>query len=161
MTTHSTWDASPPVKIGTHVALELIDEHGKREQLEFDVVADSAADFDAGLLGIGTPLGKAMAGRRAGSTIAYNVGDLREVALLAVTPMAEPAPGDAAERRQAALDKAKREVAKTNAQTFASTFEGKWGGYNPDGMDNWDKLESADAPDSDPPAGDSDHDRQP
>jgi hypothetical protein len=45
---------------------------------------------------------------------------------------------DAAERRQATLDKAAQEIAKTNAQIFASTFEGKWGGYNPEGMDHWD-----------------------
>ena len=57
-----------------------------------------------------------------------------------MTPTVTPIPTGAAERRQATLDKATREVAKTNAQTFASTFEGKWGGYNPDGMDHWDKT---------------------
>jgi hypothetical protein len=144
MSTLSTWDASPPVKIGTHVVIELIDEQDQHERLEFDVVADSAADFDAGLLGIGTPLGKALAGRRAGVTIAYTAGDLRAVAIIAVRPMAAPAPDDAAAKRQAALERAAHEVAKTNAQTFASTFEGKWGGYNPDGMDHWEQPDSGD-----------------
>jgi len=134
----STWDESPPVKVGTHAIVDLIDAHGGREQLALHVVADDAADFDAGLLGIGTPLGKALAGRRAGSTVAYARGDLREVLIVAVRPAAAPAPDDAAERRQAALDKAAQEIAKTNAQIFASTFEGKWGGYNPDGMEHWD-----------------------
>jgi hypothetical protein len=134
----STWDASPPVKIGTHVVIELIDEGGSRERLELDVVADNAADFDAGLLGIGTPLGKAIAGRRAGSTAPYEMGDLCQVAIVAVRPATAAPPPDAAERRQAALDKAAQDIAKTNAQIFASTFEGKWGGYNPDGMDHWD-----------------------
>jgi alkylhydroperoxidase/carboxymuconolactone decarboxylase family protein YurZ len=138
MSTLSTWDASPPVKVGTHIIVDLIDQAGQHERLELDVVSDTAADFDAGLLGIGTPLGKALAGRRAGSTAPYVRGDLRAVAILQVTPTAEPVPTDAAARRQAALDKATHEVAKTNAQIFASTFEGKWGGYNPDGMDNWD-----------------------
>jgi len=140
MSTLSTWDASPPVKVGTHVIIELIDHAGQRERLELDVVADTAADFNAGLLGIGTPLGKALIGCRAGSTAPYARGDLREVAIFQVTPTVIPIPTDAAERRQAALDKATLEVAKTNAQTFASTFEGKWGGYNPDGMDHWDKT---------------------
>jgi hypothetical protein len=134
----STWDASPPVKIGTHIVIDLIDESGNREQLELDVVADSAADFDAGLLGIGTPLGKAIAGRRAGSVAPYARGDLRQVAIVEVRPATAAPPPDAAERRQAALDKAAQDIAKTNAQIFASTFEGKWGGYNPEGMDHWD-----------------------
>ena len=86
MTELSTWDASPPVKVGTHVVLDLIDEAGNRERLELDVVADAAADFDAGLLGIGTPLGKAIAGRRAGSTAPYKMGDLRQVAIVEVRP---------------------------------------------------------------------------
>jgi hypothetical protein len=144
----STWDAQPPVKIGTHVVLELIDEHGGRERLELDVVPDEAADFDAGLLGIGTPLGKAIGGRRAGATAPYTRGDLRAVAIVAVRPAGAPPPSDTAERRQAALDRAAQEIAKTNAQIFASTFEGKWGGYNPEGMDHWDAA----APDAAPGA---------
>ena len=138
----STWDESPPVKVGTHVVLDLIDGQGGREQLALHVVADDAADFDAGLLGISTPLGKAIAGRRAGSVVPYQRGDLREVLIVSVRPADAPAAGSdaasAAERRQAALDKAAQEIAKTNAQIFASTFEGKWGGYNPDGMEHWD-----------------------
>ena len=43
----------------------------------------------------------------------------------------------------AALDKAAQEIAKTNAQIFASTFEGKWGGYNPDGMEHWDDQQQS------------------
>ena len=143
MTNLSTWDESPPVKVGTHVVVELIDEGGGREQLALDVVADDAADFDAGLLGIGTLLGKAIAGRRAGSVVPYRMGDLREVLIVSVRPASAPAAGDAAERRQAALDKAAQEIAKTNAQIFASTFEGKWGGYNPDGMEHWDEQPPA------------------
>jgi hypothetical protein len=145
----STWDASPPVKAGTHVLLDLIDEGGSRERLELNVVADTAADFDAGLLGIGTPLGKAIAGRRAGTTAPYKFGDLREVEIVSVRPSAALPPGDAVERRQAALNKAAQEIAKTNAQIFASTFEGKWGGYNPEGMDHWD--DQPDRPQEPPP----------
>jgi hypothetical protein len=137
MTNLSTWDESPPVKIGVQVVIELIDEAGGREQLTLAVVADEAADFDAGLLGIGAPLGQAIAGRRAGSVAPYRRGDLREVLILSVRPLAAPAATDAAERRQASLDKAAQAIAKTDAQIFASTYEGKWGGYNPDGMEHW------------------------
>ena len=137
----STWDESPPVKVGTHVVVVLIDEQGGREQLALDVVADAGADFDAGRLGIGSTLGKAIGGRRAGSVAPYVMGDLRQVEIVAVRPMDALAAGaaeDTAERRQALLDKAAQAIAKTNAQIFASTVEGKWGGYNPDGMDHWD-----------------------
>ena len=65
----STWDDNPPVVLGTHVLLELIDEHGARERYEFDMTPDSASDFDAGLLGLGTPLGKAIAGKKAGAIV--------------------------------------------------------------------------------------------
>ena len=126
----STWDESPPVKIGVQVELDLIDEAGGSERLALAVVADEAADFDAGLLGIGTPLGKAIAGRRAGSVAPYVRGDLRAVAVVSVRPADAPSSADAAERRQANLDRAADEIAKTNAQIFASSYEGKWGGYN-------------------------------
>ena len=107
-------------------------------------MSDTAADFNAGLLGIGTPLGKAIGGRRAGSTAPYRMGDLCQVAIVEVRPASAGAPADAAERRQAAHDKAAQDIAKTNAQIFASTFEGKWGGYNPDGMDHWDEEPAGD-----------------
>lgn len=139
MSNLSTWDASPPVKVGVHAVVDLIDEQGGREQLALDVVADDNADFDAALLGIGTPLGKAIAGRRAGSIVPYKRGDLRQVEIISVRPADQPAANDASERRQAAHDKAVQEIAKTDAQIFASTYEGKWGGYNPDGMEHWDQ----------------------
>jgi hypothetical protein len=73
------------------------------------------------------------------------MGDLRQVAVVEVRPAAAAAPTDTAERRQAALDKAAQDIAKTNAQIFASTFEGKWGGYNPEGMDHWDEEPGGDS----------------
>ena len=145
MSNLSTWDESPPVKVGTHAVVALIGEQGAREELEFDVVADDNADFEAGFLGIGTPLAQAIAGRRAGSIVPYKRGDLRQVEIVSVRPAAAPAAGDASERRQAMLDKAAQEIAKTDAQIFASTYEGKWGGYNPDGMEHWDSEQESES----------------
>jgi hypothetical protein len=139
----STWDDNPPVVMGTHVLLELIDEHGARERYEFDMTPDSASDFDAGLLGLGTPLGKAISGKKAGTTVAYVRGDLRSVEILTVLPPAGALSTEAAERRRQALEEARRKVAKTAAQTFAQTFEGKWGGYDPDGMEHWDDANNS------------------
>ena len=104
MSNLSTWDESPPVKVDVHVELDLIDLDGNRERLALHVVADAAADFDAGLLGIGTPLGKAIAGRRAGSTAPYVRGDLRSVSIVSVRPAAAPAPDSLADSLAAQLE---------------------------------------------------------
>jgi hypothetical protein len=126
----STWDASPPVKVGTHIVVDLIDHEGRAERLECDVVPDSAADFDTGRLGIGTPLGKALTGRRAGSKVPYAAGDLVAAVVVAVTPSAIEAGDDIAAMRQATLDKARQNIERTNAEIFSTTFESKWGGYD-------------------------------
>src|SRR5688572_16860202 len=48
--------ARPQVAQDTHVEIELINEQGDGERMEFDLVADSAADFANGRIGVGTPL---------------------------------------------------------------------------------------------------------
>jgi hypothetical protein len=137
----STRDPSPPVGLGVHAVLELVSRDGAAEDLTVDIVPDAAADIDAGLLGVSAPLAQAVLGKRAGSSAAYTAGDLAEVRVRRVTWADEEAARLSAERRQAAQERTAREVAKTAAATFASTFEGKWGGYNPDGMEHWDKFE--------------------
>ena len=137
----STRDPSPPIAAGTHAVLELVSYSGAAEELAVDIVPDTAADIDAGLLGVGAPLAKAILGKRAGSLTPYSTGDLREVRVLSVTWADEDVARQSTERRQDALGRTARAVAKTAAETFASTFEGKWGGYNPDGMEHWDEFE--------------------
>ena len=141
MTDLSTRDPSPPIGLGVHAVLELVSRSGETEELAVDIVPDAAADIDAGLLGVGAPLAKAVLGKRAGSRAPYTAGDLAAVHVLRVTWADEEAARLSAERRQAAQERTAREVAKTAAATFASTFEGKWGGYNPDGMEHWDQFE--------------------
>ena len=134
-------DPSPPIGLGVHTVLELVSRSGETEELAVDIVPDAAADIDAGLLGVGAPLAKAVLGKRAGSSTPYTVGDLTAIRVLRVTWADEEVARLSAERRQDAIDRTTRAVAKTAAETFASTFEGKWGGYNPDGMEHWDKFE--------------------
>ena len=141
MTDLSTRDPSPPIGLGVHAVLELVSRSGETEELAVDIVPDAAADIDAGLLGVGAPLAKAVLGKRAGSRAPYTAGDLAAVRVLRVTWADEEAARLSAERRQAAQERTAREIAKTAAATFASTFEGKWGGYNPDGMEHWDQFE--------------------
>jgi hypothetical protein len=141
MTDLSTRDPSPPIGLGVHAVLELVGRDGATEELAVDFVPDAAADIDAGLLGVGAPLAKAVLGKRAGSLTPYNIGDLTAIRVLRVTWADEEVARLSAERRQEAIDRTTRAVAKTTAETFASTYEGKWGGYNPDGMEHWDKFE--------------------
>jgi hypothetical protein len=120
--------------VGTHVILELIIESGETEQLEFDLVADRSADFARGFLGESTPLAQAILGQPAGRPLLYQTADIRAVRILAITP-SQAAPEDADARRQETLRKAVRQSDTTNAILFASSFSGKWGDYDPTGLD--------------------------
>ena len=120
--------------VGRHVTLELITEDGETEQLEFDLVADRSADFARGFLGESTPLAQAILGQPAGRRLLYRNADICAVRILAITP-SQAAPEDAEARRQETLRKAVRQSDATNAILFASSFSGKWGDYDPTGLD--------------------------
>lgn len=127
------------VALGTRVEVELIDQQEGAEQLAFVVVADDAADFDGGLLGVGTPLAQALLGQRVGAQVDYRRGDLRQVRVVGLTWGEHATPTTAAERRQAVIDRALQESDRTNALNFASSFNGKWGDYDPAGVEAWDE----------------------
>jgi len=120
--------------VGTHVVLELITEAGDTEQLEFDLVSDRAADFARGFLGESTPLAQAILGQPIGRALLYQNADIRAVRILAISP-SQATPEDAETRRQETLRKAVRHSDTTNAILFASSFNGKWGDYDPTGLD--------------------------
>ena len=118
-----------PVGVGVQVEVELFSVGGS-ERLSFHIVRENAADFDAGLLSVTTPLAQALLGKRAGREIAYARGDIRRVRILRVTPGSMLISGDAAGRRQAITAQALDEVARTNAEIFAASYTSKWGGYD-------------------------------
>jgi len=133
----STAAASLPVEIGVHVELELIDEQGHREPLAVDIVKAQAADLAQGFLGANTPLARALRGQVAGAEVPYTMGDIHRVRIVRVTPSQTIAPADAKERREAVLQKALSDAERTNAEIFASSFSGKWGDYDPQGIAAW------------------------
>ncbi|HSN75370.1 MAG TPA: GreA/GreB family elongation factor [Anaerolineae bacterium] len=133
----TTTHAPLTVGIGAYVELELIDDQGGREQLAVDIVTAQSADLAQGFLGANTPLARAMRGQAAGSEVPYLMGDIRSVRILRVTPSQTIAPADAQERREAVLQKALSDAERTNAEIFASSFSGKWGDYDPQGMAAW------------------------
>jgi hypothetical protein len=116
--------------LGTRVEIELISEDGVVEPMALELVADAAADIDAGRVGISTPLARALAGRAAGSTVAYNQGDIRSLHLIAVAQSEIEPDMDAAARGRAAAEEALRKAERTTAEIFSTTFSSKWGGYD-------------------------------
>jgi len=129
------------VQTGKHVVVELLDDAGGSERLEVDIVPDQSADFARGYLGEGTPLAKAILGKPAGSHIPYRQADIAGLRILTVTP-ASSAPGkEVAQQRETAMRKAMADVERTNAILFASSFSGKWGDYDPSGMEHWEEKD--------------------
>jgi hypothetical protein len=126
--------APAKVALGTHVEIELIDPSGESERLAFDVVPDDQADFRSGLSGEGTPLGRAILGRRVGEQMIYKAAEVLKVRIISIDPVASQPSDEAAARRKEAVQEAATQIERTNAMIFATTVEGKWGGYDADGM---------------------------
>ena len=130
------------VALGAHVKVELMAESGENERLAFDIVPDAEADFDAGYLGAGTPLARAIMGRRAESVVSYQVGDIAQVKILAVGASSR-APADVvAADRQAVIQKAISKSDLADAVRFALTVDQKWGDTDPEGIaSNWEDTD--------------------
>ncbi len=87
-------------------------------------------------------MAQAIRGKFVGSEVAYNRGDIRRVRIVSVQPaQTESRAADGAERRQAVLKQALEAAARTNAEMFAASFNGKWGDYDLD-----DGVDLSDAP---------------
>ncbi len=134
-------DVTQPVSqvgLGSHVEIDLLDEQGHVERMAFDLVPAKQADVNRGLFSADAPLGKAVRGKFVGAVIPYPMGDIRQIRIVSVAAAQSSAAADAEARRAAVLQKALDDAERTNAQMFASSFSGKWGDYDPDGMDEWD-----------------------
>jgi hypothetical protein len=123
------------VKLGCLVEVELLGASGSGERLTLTLVDDSQSDFEAGFLGLGTPLAKTLLGKFAGQTLPYRVGDLRSVRLLSVQPGGQTQTEDVAARRQATLDQAVKHSDYVNTLIFAGAVNSKWGDYDIDKLD--------------------------
>ena len=135
--------SSPPPEItvqpGTHVVVELLAASNETQRLEFDIVPDQAADFSRGYLGLTTPLAQAILDKPAGVTVPYRQADILAVHVLSVTLSTSLPIQDLAQQRQEAARKALQQVQRTDAMIFASSFSGKWGDYDPDGIVHWEE----------------------
>jgi hypothetical protein len=112
--------------------VELVDGSGAAESREFSIVTTKQADFKSGLLDENTPLGQLLLGHYAGESLPYQVGDLREVRILAVQAGEGPISSDAAVKRRADAQKAAVQSEITNQMIFATASGSKWGDYDVD-----------------------------
>ena len=119
------------------VELELLSRSEPPEQLRCAVVTPEAADINRGLLGSNTPLAQAILGRQVGDQLAYRQGDLVALRILSVVPAPDIDPEEAARRRREEVARDERAIAQKNAAAFAASFSGKWGDYDPDGIEQW------------------------
>lgn len=117
----------------TRVEIELVAKDKTREKLIFVLVPDDAADFDKGLLGIGTPLAQTILGHTANETLAYKRGDIVQVKILRVEE--NNAPIASAQEREETLRRARDQAELASMVSFALTFDSKWGDYNLDMFD--------------------------
>lgn len=138
-----TMDEPLKVQVGRCVEVELVDVHGGVQHLTLNLVPDSQADFAQGFLGESTPLARAIQGAVAGSEVPYPVADIVKVRVLSVGRSTNLPSPDASARREAAIRRAEAEIQRRNAISFASSFSGKWGDYDPDGIEKW-EVESPD-----------------
>lgn len=116
----------------TRIKIELVSKTRTREKLEFVLVPDDAADFDKGLLGLGTPLAQAILGHAAEETLDYKRGDIVQVKILSVQANAAPTALDAGEAREETLRRARDKAELDSMVSFALTFDSKWGDYDPE-----------------------------
>ncbi len=127
------------IAANARVEIELVSKNKTREKLAFVLVPDDAADFDRGLLGVGTPIAKTILGHRAGETLAYARGDIVEIKILDVQANAPTSAPIAAETREETLRRARDKAQHANMVSFALTFDSKWGDYDPTNIqEDWD-----------------------
>ncbi len=119
---------------GYKIEVELVDNRGEKETLILQIVPDAFADLARGYLGEGTPLCQAIYAQPVGAEIDYAMGDICKVRIVALRPTEEGPDKGVAVRRAAALKKAVDQSDRTTAILFASSFNGKWGDYDPAGL---------------------------
>jgi hypothetical protein len=121
-----------PITRGSKVLIELVDQSGRVERMEFTLVESKQADLKSGLLDENAPLALVLIRHRAGEVVRYTVGDLKEVRILSVEPGEADVLADAAEKRRESVRKAETQSELINQLNFATASGSKWGDYDVD-----------------------------
>ena len=142
------------VDVGMFVEIDFIDVGEQHEGLSFQLVPDAQADFKNGFLGEGTPLARAILGRMAGERVDYEADEIVAVEIRSIHPgqAGQMRPNTAAQRQES-VRRAAEQADLTSTILFASSFNGKWGDYDPSGlMDDWEQGSRPDSKDPSNPA---------
>lgn len=123
------------IALGMLVEIELVSRAGAIERLVFTIVPDEQADFNAGFLGVGTPLARAILGHMEGDRLDYSVADAQALKILSVRVSEQVQAEDVSARREALFRKARNHSDYVNALTFATSVNSKWGDYDIDSLD--------------------------
>ena len=116
---------------GMQVEVDLIGNDGTGELFVLDIVPDKFSDFLSGHLGENTPLAKAINGHPAGEIVPYQVDDLIAVRIIKVQAASAGPDPNVAARREETLRKAVKQSDLASAIIFATSFNSKWGDYDP------------------------------
>jgi hypothetical protein len=117
---------------GSKVLIDLVDQSGGVERMEFTLVESKQADLKSGLLDENTPLARVLIRHRTGEVVRYAVGDLKEVRILSVELGEADTALDAAEKRRESVRKAATQSELINQLNFATASGSKWGDYDVD-----------------------------
>ena len=123
------------VQLGCCVEIEFVARSGECECLEFDLVPDQQADYQAGFLGVSTPLAQAILGEKAGITVPYFTDELMGIKIISIRESNRNIHEDTVAQRKAALKDAIDQIEFKNAVLFAASMNTKWGSYDADGLD--------------------------
>jgi hypothetical protein len=135
------------VDVGMFVEIDFIDANEQRESLSFHLVPDAQADYKNGFLGEGTPVARAILGHVAGDRVVYEADEIVAVEIRSIHPSQPDQLGsNRAAQRQESVRKAAEQSELTSTILFASSFNGKWGDYDPSGlMDDWERGNDPDS----------------
>lgn len=139
-------DQTERVAPGTLVEIKLVDKAGGTEIISFSIVPNELADFKNGFLGEGTPLARAILGQRAGATISYGADSIVAIQIVSIKPAQSKPDQGVIGRRKETLRKAVLRSDLTNALIFATSFDSKWGDYDPSGLVEELEDQAKDAP---------------
>ena len=140
-------NSAPRVQPGYCIEITLLSRSGEGERIVFDLVSDEQADYQAGFLGVSTPLAQAILGEKAGVTVPYFTDDLMAVKIVSIHESTRMPDNDTAVQREVALKDARDQIEFTNAVLFAASVDTKWGAYDADGLDfeTWKARKSRDS----------------
>lgn len=120
---------------GCRVHLEFLYRSGESEYFQFRLVPDKMANLGRGLLGISTPLAKAIIDEKVGVYIPFFTEETMAVKILNIEVCDQDLDMSKTNEMKESMEHIRAEIEFREAQLFASSTNTKWGSYDPDSLD--------------------------